>query len=74
MSSGANNQEAMHMKKLLLKKCFSCPYHIGTIKCVKSPCPECLASKSKKHPFVEPEIKNEKNILNKDEKGCGNIE
>lgn len=62
------------MKKVLLKKCFSCPYHIGTIKCVKSPCPDCLASKSKKHPFVEPEIKNDRIVLKNGEKGCERFE
>lgn len=33
------------------KKCLSCPYYLKTVKCVKSPCPDCLASGSAKNPF-----------------------
>ena len=38
-------------------KCLKCPYCLGTIKCVTNPCPQCKASKSKKPPFSEAEIK-----------------
>ncbi len=39
------------MKPFELKKCKTCPYKLGLIKCIKSPCPECLLSKRKTHPF-----------------------
>ena len=45
-------------------KCLKCPYKLGLIKCVQNPCPECKASKSKKHPFPEAEIKEDKNAAN----------
>ena len=38
-------------------KCLKCPYKLGLIRCVQNPCLECKASKSKKHPFPEAEIK-----------------
>lgn len=41
-------------------KYFKCPYKLGLVKCVKSPCPECKAS-SKKPTFPEAEIKEDKN-------------
>lgn len=40
-----------------MKKCKICPYHLGTIKCVTDPCPQCKARKSKKTPFPEAEIR-----------------
>jgi len=40
---------------LKLIKCLKCPYNLGFIKCIVSPCPECLLSKRKKHPFMVPE-------------------
>ena len=43
--------------KLYLKKCKKCLYYLGIIKCVVSPCPECIASKRKNPPFAEPVIK-----------------
>lgn len=41
-------------------KCLKCPYKLGLIKCVTSPCAECKASKIKKPPFPEVEIKENK--------------
>ena len=40
-----------------MMKCLTCPYRLGLIKCVTDPCPQCRTSKSRKHPFPEPEIK-----------------
>lgn len=42
-------------------KCLKCPYKLGLIKCVLDPCQEYKASKSKKHPFPEAEMKEDKN-------------
>lgn len=47
-------------RKKLMLKCLKCPYKLGLVKCIKSPCPECKASKSKRPPFPEAEIKEEK--------------
>ena len=33
-------------------KCLKCPYYLGIVKCVKSPCVECLLTQKKEHPFV----------------------
>lgn len=49
-------------------KCLSCPYFRKLIKCVKSPCPECLASGSAKNPFgdiIFKESKSKKDKTNK---------
>ncbi len=32
-------------------KCKTCPYQLGMIKCVVSPCTSCMDNKSKTHPF-----------------------
>lgn len=45
-------------------KCLKCPYKLGLIKCVTDPCLECKESKSKKPPFPEAEIKEDKNAAN----------
>ncbi len=45
-------------------KCLKCPYKLGLIKCMTDPCPECKASKSKKPPFPEAEIKEDNNAAN----------
>lgn len=42
-----------------MKKCKACPYHLGLIKCPISPCPQCMTSGSKKHPFPDEIIKSE---------------
>ena len=42
------------------KKCKVCPYYLGIIKCIVSPCPKCIASKRSTPPFPEPIIKNTK--------------
>ena len=34
-----------------MSKCKECPYKLGLIKCVKSPCPDCIASGEKTDPF-----------------------
>jgi len=34
-----------------MSKCKECPYKIGLIKCVKNPCPDCIASGEKTDPF-----------------------
>lgn len=44
-----------------MPKCRDCPYNLGKIKCIVSPCPQCIENKSKKHPFPEAEIKEIKN-------------
>lgn len=44
-----------------MKKCKRCSYHLGKIKCVTNPCPQCKATKSKEPPFLEVEIKEDKN-------------
>ena len=36
---------------MMKSKCKSCPYRLGWIKCVKSPCIECELHKRKTHPF-----------------------
>lgn len=46
--------------KMHALKCLKCPYYLGEVKCNVSPCPQCLESKSKKHPFPEFEVKTEK--------------
>ena len=33
-------------------ECLKCPYYLGFIKFVKSPCIECLLSHKKEHPFA----------------------
>lgn len=43
-----------------MKKCKSCPFHLGKIKCITNPCPQCKETKSKKPPFPEAEIKENK--------------
>ncbi|MCR4646597.1 MAG: hypothetical protein K5695_14515 [Oscillospiraceae bacterium] len=35
-----------------MKKCETCPYKLGVIKCVRDPCIECRASGRKDHPFT----------------------
>lgn len=45
-------------------KCLKCPYKLGLIKCVTDPCLECKERKSKKPPFPEAEIKEDKNAAN----------
>lgn len=44
------------------KKCKTCPYKLGTIKCVTDPCRDCLASKSKKNPFQFQDANQNKKI------------
>lgn len=39
--------------KLFGIKCMKCPYYLGIIKCIISPCTECILLKRKKHPFTE---------------------
>ena len=34
-----------------MRKCKECPYKLGLIKCVTSPCPDCIASGEKTNPF-----------------------
>ncbi|SFX40640.1 hypothetical protein SAMN04487832_10545 [Ruminococcus sp. XPD3002] len=34
-----------------MRKCKECPYKLGMIKCVTSPCPDCIASGEKTDPF-----------------------
>ena len=36
---------------MIKSKCKTCPYHLGIIKCVKSPCIECELHNRKTHPF-----------------------
>ena len=43
-----------------MKKCKSCPYHLGKIKCITDLSPQCKETKSKKPPFPEAEIKENK--------------
>lgn len=38
----------------LFKKCKTCPYALGTIKCVISPCRECILNRRKTNPFNVP--------------------
>ncbi len=33
------------------RKCRTCPYYLGQIRCVVSPCRACIASGRKTHPF-----------------------
>lgn len=37
--------------KLLGLKCLKCPYYLGQIQCIVSPCRECVLSGRKSHPF-----------------------
>lgn len=34
-----------------LPKCKRCPYYLGTVKCIRHPCPQCIKSGSKENPF-----------------------
>lgn len=34
------------------RKCLNCPYYLGYIKCIISPCRECIMNKRKTHPFA----------------------
>ena len=34
-------------------KCLKCPYYLGKIKCIVSPCEECILSGRKTHPFEQ---------------------
>lgn len=34
-----------------LPKCRLCPYRLGTVRCIKDPCPQCRKSKSRENPF-----------------------
>ena len=36
-----------------MPKCKDCPYKLGVVKCVVSPCIDCIASGSKVHPFKD---------------------
>jgi len=36
-----------------MKKCLTCPYKLGIIKCKISPCPQCIESNRKTNPFSE---------------------
>ena len=40
------------------KKCLKCPYYLGYIKCIVSPCKECILNKRKTHPYegMQPKI------------------
>ena len=46
--------------KLYGLKCTKCPYYHGLIKCIKSPCTECIISKRKTHPFTKMLIENQR--------------
>ena len=37
-----------------LKKCLTCPYKLGTIKCKLDPCIDCKLQNRKEHPFPIP--------------------
>ena len=37
--------------QLLFLKCKTCPYALGQVKCIISPCRECIRHKLKTHPF-----------------------
>lgn len=52
-----NTDFPVYQRRICMLKCLKCPYKLGLIKCTSNPCPECKASKSKKHPFPEAEIK-----------------
>lgn len=42
------------LQKQKAKKCFTCPYANGQIKCIQDPCLACMASKRRTHPFDFP--------------------
>lgn len=46
------------------EKCKTCPYHLGFIKCIVSPCKECLFLNLKCNPF---ENKDKKKLDDKNE-------
>lgn len=39
------------------RKCIICPYKLGQVKSIVSPCTKCNKSRNKNHPFPEPELK-----------------
>lgn len=41
-------------------KCIKCPYYLGQIKCIVSPCKECISNGRKTHPYelLQPEKKD----------------
>ena len=45
-----------------LPKCRLCPYRLGTVRCIKDPCPRCRKSKSRENPFDA--VRAEKIVLN----------
>ena len=43
----------MKLKKIPgYKKCKTCPYALGKIKCIVCPCIDCIMSQRKSHPFT----------------------
>lgn len=53
-----------------MKKCYSCPYKLGFIKTIISPCPDCISSKRNVSSFSKiikadkTEDKNEQSNIN----------
>ncbi len=46
------------------EKCKMCPYKLGIVKCIVSPCPKCMVSKKRTNPFSKKEEKNNSVISN----------
>ncbi len=36
---------------MMYKKCMTCPYKLGLIKCLRDPCIDCVMNNRKEHPF-----------------------
>lgn len=51
-----------------MKKCKSCPYHLGMIKCITDPCIQCKLNKMKKNPFPEFHFKKSNKLEDKNDK------
>jgi hypothetical protein len=47
-------------KVFMYKKCKTCPYKLGYIKCIVFPCRKCIGDNRKDHPFPITIIKKEK--------------
>ena len=54
---------------MIKMKCLNCPYRLGLVKCVRTPCIECMREGRKTHPFqnfdetnseVNKKVKNDK--------------
>ena len=49
-------------RPFLFRKCRTCPYALGQVKCIISPCRECILNNRKTHPFSDYEREKKRNL------------